>query len=187
MPKRSLSPLGRALVEKIRSGAASEAPRADRAGATPLAPKGRVSPPSEERVTVRPKPAVVFEVTDDGLHLEGRRVGMPAAVVSRLGRGDLPVRARLDLHGQGLTDARQLLEDFLARAERAGQFVVLVIHGRGRHSPDGRSAIRAELADWLTGASCSARVLAFASAPLEHGGGGATYVMLRQPDRVGAP
>src|SRR5205807_380257 len=57
--------------------------------------------------------AVRFEVEDDGRHVEGRRVDLPAETLRRLRRGVVPVDARIDLHGMHAGDARDAVEKFL--------------------------------------------------------------------------
>ena len=57
--------------------------------------------------------------------------------------------------------------------------VVLVIHGRGDHSPAGIGVLRGEIAAWLSQGRASQHVAAFATAHKEEGGEGALYVLLR--------
>ncbi|MCL2450491.1 MAG: hypothetical protein FWD17_16205, partial [Polyangiaceae bacterium] len=49
---------------------------------------------------------VRFEVSDDGLHVEGRRIDVPSETVRNLRRGRLPIDGRLDLHGMTVAEAR---------------------------------------------------------------------------------
>ncbi len=121
-----------------------------------------------------------FEVTDDGRHVEGRRGDLPPDVARKLRRGVLPVDGRLDLHGMGAGEARGQLELFLRTMRARGERCVLVIHGKGGHSPGGVGILRGEIAAWLSqGRSCE-HVAAFATARAEDGGEGAVYVLLRR-------
>jgi DNA-nicking Smr family endonuclease len=119
-----------------------------------------------------------FEVTDDGRRVEGRRNGVGPEVVRRLRRGLLPIDARLDLPGFYVEEARLALERFLADMRARGERCVLVVHGKGEHSPGHVGVLRGEIAAWLSQGRASAHVAAFATARDEDGGEGAVYVLL---------
>jgi DNA-nicking Smr family endonuclease len=121
-----------------------------------------------------------FEVADDGHHVEGRREDVPMEAVRRLRRGLLPVDGRLDLHGMGAAEARAQLELFLRTMRARGERCVLVIHGKGEHSPGGVGVLRGEIAAWLSQGASSEHVAAFATASDPDGGEGATYVLVRR-------
>ncbi len=120
-----------------------------------------------------------FEVMDDGARVEGRRSDVPADVMRKLRRGMLPIDARLDLHGMRAEEAREATEAFLRDKRTRGERCVLVIHGRGEHSP-GPAVLRGEIATWLSQTKASEHVAAFATAADADGGEGAVYVMLRR-------
>lgn len=121
-----------------------------------------------------------FEVADDGQHVEGRRVDVPPDTLRKLRRGTFPIDARLDLHGLAIGDARGKLEGFLRTTRARGERCVLVIHGKGEHSPQGLGVLRGEIAAWLSQAPPSEHVAAFATARETDGGEGAVYVLLRR-------
>jgi DNA-nicking Smr family endonuclease len=121
-----------------------------------------------------------FEVNDDGRRVEGRRVDLPMDALRRLRRGLLPVDARLDLHGLAVAQARAQLDTFLRTMRGRGERCVLVIHGKGEHSPQGVGALRGEIAAWLSQGSSSEHVAAFSTADEREGGEGAVYVLLRR-------
>ena len=121
-----------------------------------------------------------FEVTDDGQRIEGRRVDLPLDMLRRLRRGRLPVDARLDLHGLGVREARAQLEAFLRTMRSRGERCLIVIHGKGAHSPQGTGVLRGEIGAWLSQGSASEHVAAFATATAQDGGEGAVYVLLRR-------
>jgi DNA-nicking Smr family endonuclease len=124
--------------------------------------------------------AVRFEVTDDGARVEGRRLDVPPSLMRELRHGALPIDGRLDLHGLGAQDARERLVEFL-RAQRArGERCVLVIHGKGEHSPPTGGVLRGEIAAWLSQGRAREHVAAFATAREDDGGEGAVYVALRR-------
>jgi DNA-nicking Smr family endonuclease len=121
-----------------------------------------------------------FEVADDGRCVEGRREGVPAEVLRRLRRGQLPIDARIDLHGMRAADAHREVDRFLAATHGRGERCVLLIHGKGEHSPLGVGVLRGEIAAWLSQGSSSRHVAAFATALERDGGAGAIYVLLRR-------
>jgi DNA-nicking Smr family endonuclease len=121
-----------------------------------------------------------FEVADDGRRVEGRRIDLPLDALRRLRRGLVPIDATLDLHGMGVNEARRQLELFLRTMRVRGERCVLVIHGKGEHSPQGIGVLRGEIAAWLSQGTSSQHIAAFATAREQHGGEGAAYVLLRR-------
>ncbi len=121
-----------------------------------------------------------FEVSDDGRRVEGRRLELPPDALRKLRRGVMPIDGRTDLHGLGAEAARQHLEAFLRDKRARGERCVLVVHGKGEHSPGGHGVLRGEIAAWLSQGRASESVAAFASADDTDGGDGAVYVLLRR-------
>ncbi len=119
-----------------------------------------------------------FEVQDDGRHVEGRRQGVTPDVVRKLRRGTFPIDGRIDLHGESAASAPKALELFLKAQRLRGERCVLVIHGKGEHSPRGVGILRGEIAAWLSQGPASVHVAAFATAARDDGGEGAVYVLL---------
>ena len=113
----------------------------------------------------------------------GQAIGLDKATAERLRRGELPVEARLDLHGLTQAQAHEALGRFLAASQAQLRRCVLVITGKGFRAADGemRSGIlRASVPRWLNEAPNRGRILAFAPARDRHGGGGALYVLLKR-------
>jgi len=121
-----------------------------------------------------------FELSDDGRRVEGRRLDLPPDALRKLRRGLLPIDARIDLHGKGAGDARAELAAFLREKRQRGERCVLVVHGKGEHSPGGVGVLRGEVAAWLSQSAASEHVAAFATATDADGGEGAVYVLLRR-------
>jgi DNA-nicking Smr family endonuclease len=121
-----------------------------------------------------------FEVEDDGHHVEGRRVDLPMDLVRKLRRGLFPIDARTDLHGLAAGEARAAVEAFLRDKRASGERCVLIVHGKGSHSPRGQPVLRGEIAAWLSQGPASEHVAAFATAANDDGGEGAVYVLLRR-------
>lgn len=168
-------------------------------GVTPLDAKAaRVPMSGEPRGPSRPRPADLrekaraeaaqvidhlrtlvddtarFEVTDDGNHVEGRRVDAPPGLLRDLRHGRLPIDGRVDLHGLGVDDARARVLEFLRQMRTRGERCVLVIHGKGE------GVLRGEIAAWLSQGKAREHVAAFATATDRDGGEGALYVALRR-------
>lgn len=119
-----------------------------------------------------------FEVQDDGRRVEGHRQGITPDVVRKLRRGLFPIDARLDLHGETAANAPKVLELFLKAQRARGERCVLVVHGKGEHSPQGIGILRGEMSAWLSQGNASVNVAAFTTAGDHDGGEGAVYVLL---------
>lgn len=107
--------------------------------------------------------------------------GVDRATFRRLRDGRSEPEARVDLHGLASRDARAQLQQAVSAARESNRRLVLVVHGRGQHSLAG-PVLKAALPGWLREAPLAHEVLAFAPAGAEHGGAGATLLLLRKPD-----
>jgi len=119
-----------------------------------------------------------FETVDDGERIEGRRLDVDPRELRRLRRGQFAIDGKLDLHGFGALEARQAVDAFVKKRAQDGDRVVIVVHGKGSHSPRGHAVLRGEIAAWLSQGRSARHVAAFATAPDEHGGTGAVLVLL---------
>jgi DNA-nicking Smr family endonuclease len=99
--------------------------------------------------------------------------GLDRRTAERLRRGELPIEARLDLHGMTQEEAHTALARFLGRAHAAGQRCLLVITGKG-------AVLREAVPRWLGEGETRDRILASSAAQPRHGGGGALYILLRR-------
>jgi len=115
--------------------------------------------------------------------------GLDARSAERLKRGQLPIEARLDLHGMTQEAARSALDGFVADAYGRGKRAVLIITGKGlkpradyddpwHHGSAG--VLKSMTPRWLNEAPNRTRVLAFTEAQPRHGGAGALYVLIRR-------
>ncbi|HCI46975.1 MAG TPA: hypothetical protein DFI00_06760 [Rhodospirillaceae bacterium] len=111
----------------------------------------------------------------------------------KLRRGQLPIDARIDLHGDRQHQAQQRLTRFILASHSAGHRCVLVITGKGtrhRRQPDVAmtgdvndpqpGVIRRRLLDWLSAPALRPLILAVKTARPGDGGRGAFYVLLRR-------
>ena len=124
-----------------------------------------------------------FDISDTDAHVEGMVVGLDPRLVRRLRAGEFAYQAHLDLHGLTAAEAKTAVREFLLASMVRGYRCVLLVHGRGRNSPDGRAVLKDRLKEWLTQGELGRRVLAFSTARPYDGGSGATYVLLRRERR----
>ncbi len=137
-------------------------------------------PPRAGKQLPHEREPVRFEGLRNAEKLEGRAPGIDRKLLRRLRKGAFEVELRIDLHGLLAAEARECVREALLEAFAAGRRCALVIHGRGLHSAN-QPVLKRTLPDWLAEPPLGERVMAFASAIPEHGGLGATYVLLRKP------
>jgi len=155
-------PLGASKIERVAPATGTDDPDSD----------------ARSRMRSLVSEGLRFETVDDGERLEGRRLDIDPRELRRLRRGQHSVDGRIDLHGLGTDEARQTVEAFVKKRAQEGDRVVLVVHGKGHHSPRGHAVLRGEIAAWLSQGRSARHVAAFTTAPDEHGGTGAVLVLL---------
>lgn len=106
-----------------------------------------------------------------------RQAGVQKRVLEQLKRGQIAVKATLDLHGLTREEAFAQLDAFIAIQRQADVTSVLIIHGKGLRSGSQGPVLRPLI---LRGLALRQDVLAFASARQCDGGSGATYVLLKR-------
>ncbi len=109
---------------------------------------------------------------------------------NRLKKGEIPIEARLDLHGRTLAAAHKELMHFLKNSYVSGLRCVLVITGKGRSSGQkndplpvqtpSRGVLHQSLSLWLEHPDLSGIILGVSPARPQHGGDGAVYILLRR-------
>lgn len=112
----------------------------------------------------------------------------------RLRQGQIEIEARIDLHGMRQHEAHVALRRFLVTAFQRGQRWVLVITGKGgprspRNEDEGfmtpeRGVLKRNVPMWLAEPELRAIVVSYKTAAISHGGEGALYIQLRNPERV---
>lgn len=122
----------------------------------------------------------MFDVVDDGHHIEGKRRGTDGCLLRRMRDGELLIDATVDLAGECVDDARVVVSEFVRDRRLAGDRVVLVVFGKGGWSGGRRLILRGEVAAWLSEGEGSEHVAAFSTAPTELGGERAMCVLLAQ-------
>ena len=103
--------------------------------------------------------------------------GIQHKVMQKLRQGRFPIDATMDLHGLTVVKAQHELEHFLREALRRQYRLILVIHGKGKSTPNNPPILKNRVNNWLRH---HPEILAFCSARQSDGGTGAVYVLLRQ-------
>jgi DNA-nicking Smr family endonuclease len=114
----------------------------------------------------------------DNIPNEGELQPLSGNRLRQVKRGIVSVDHQLDLHGLTREEALDALPAFLLSAQKHGQKAVLIITGKGKHSPD-VPVLHQTVASWLRDTG-RAMVVEFAPAPREMGGDGAYVIFLRQ-------
>ena len=130
----------------------------------PDAPVPPAPPPPAVSSPVDPVPPPVPQKIGTGLDRRSAQ---------RLRRGQMPIEARLDLHGMTQAEAHDALARFLARSQTAGLRAVLVITGKS-------GVLYGAVPRWLEEGGNHSRILASTRAQAQHGGAGALYLLLRR-------
>ena len=134
--------------------------------------KPRPRPPTTR---TREVPEDAFEHPDPDEPRLAHRASVTARTFDRLARGLLETDRKLDLHGMRADGARDAIRRNLTSCAKAGDSVLVLVHGRGKHS-GGFAVLRDALPEWL---EAEDRVLAFAPAQRDGDAAGATCVLLR--------
>ncbi|WP_444883121.1 DNA endonuclease SmrA [Microbulbifer sp. PSTR4-B] len=111
--------------------------------------------------------------------IEFKRDGVQNGVYRNLRLGKYTVDARLDLHRHSVEMARSAVVEFVRDCVEADVRCALITHGKGegRKQP---ALLKSCIYHWLPQLD---EVLAFHSAQKQHGGMGATYLLLRKSER----
>lgn len=153
-------------------------------GVRPLADRARVRPPPEPdpRPPQRQAAEPAFLLERRGDALEARAPDVSRAILADLRAGRLPPDQEIDLHGLDQDAAHRALAEALDAAEREGTRCLLVIHGRGQRSQS-EPVLKVAVPEWLLSSPHASRIQAFATAPRQLGGAGASLVLLRRRRR----
>lgn len=110
----------------------------------------------------------------------GDVAGVDKRTAQRMRRGQLPIEARIDLHGLTEAEAHRTLASFLIGSQKAGRRCVLVVTGKGLRPDGGTGVLRTNVPRWLNAPPNRGRILAFSHAQPKDGGEGALYVLLKR-------
>jgi DNA-nicking Smr family endonuclease len=98
----------------------------------------------------------------------------------RFKRGDFSIEDCLDLHGLYSSKAKAVLQEFILEAFSENKRMLLVIHGKG-YASVGKPKLKPMV---LTYCAHEQNILAYHPAAGKHGGSGATYIWLRNPNKI---
>ena len=102
----------------------------------------------------------------------------------RLRKGQIPIEARLDMHGMTQEEAYAALTHFVQNASTSGKRCLLIITGKGQKNRDPLAphdgVLKSRLPEWLGQPPLKSIVLKTYPAQPKDGGGGAFYVYLRR-------
>jgi DNA-nicking Smr family endonuclease len=118
----------------------------------------------------------IIKQVDPYDHLSFVRPGVQHGVFKNLRQGKYEIQSTLDLHRNTVEQARHALWVFLQDCQNHGVRCALVTHGKGetREHP---AKLKSCVNHWLRQVD---QVLAFHTAQRQHGGSGATYVLIKK-------
>lgn len=134
-------------------------------------------PPATGRAAEPRFEPLIVERESNGIILAKRRT-THGSIVASLEDPRLEVQAECDLHGRTAAEAEREVHRFVRECQRDGKRWVLVIVGKGLHSPDGKATLKARMVDALSQRAPARFVLAFRTAPRHLGGTGALVARL---------
>ncbi len=153
---------------------------------TPLPPDNRIhTSPALKKRTLPRSIASQVQQSDDPFSDHGAnnipatsylRPGLNSMTLRKLRRGNWPVEDVLDLHGDTLEQARATLFRFLQHAVHQHYRCVNIIHGKGWQAGGNEGVLKIHTRHWLPQFP---QVLAFSEPPVNAGGGGAVWVLLK--------
>lgn len=156
----------------------------------PLSKQGGISPPEDKKPAPAKKPVrtVQAPLKSAAPVLTPKApasAGLDRRTQEKLRKGQIPIEARLDLHGLSKARAHAALQDFIAQAAAQRKRCVLVITGKGGaglRSPldQGTGVLKRSVPVWLAEEPLKALVLKVQGAQPRHGGAGALYVYIRR-------
>lgn len=148
------------------------------------------------------KPLQVNEKRENPSSKQGRKVISPQPIIEkarkkpnntqkpeldrrtaeRLRKGQMPIEARLDMHGMTREQAYTALCSFIQRLYNNGARCVLVITGKGAKGPlEPETGVLKQITpEWLSTPPLDQYVLRAQSAKAKDGGTGALYVLLKR-------
>jgi DNA-nicking Smr family endonuclease len=107
-----------------------------------------------------------------------RRRTAHSSIIDTLEDPRLEVEAECDLHGHSAREAEREVHRFVRDSQQTGKRWVLVIVGKGLHSPGGKGTLKDHVVDALSRRAPAQFVLAFRTAPRHLGGTGALVARL---------
>lgn len=139
----------------------------------------RLSAEQEQQTAADPLSTRPSELVDPNATISFQRNGVQHGVLKNLRLGKYRIDATLDLHKKSVEQARQEVHQFVKDCVTHDVRTALITHGKG----EGRAQpamLKSCVAYWLPQME---DVLAFHSAIRQHGGYGATYILLKKSEK----
>lgn len=111
--------------------------------------------------------------------LSYKKDGVQHGVFKNLRLGKYEIHTVLNLHGKSVKEARHELFMFTKDAHKQNLRCILIQHGKGLQSQPHQALLKSYINQWLTQLPMT---LAFHSAQSFHGGGSATYLLMKKSD-----
>jgi DNA-nicking Smr family endonuclease len=143
----------------------------------PPAESPAARPPAFGGAARQPKDPLMVEREGNGIVL-GRRRTAHSSIIAALEDPKLEVEAECDLHGHTAREAEREVHRFVRKSQQTGKRWVLIIVGKGLHSPGGTGTLKDHMVDTLSKRAPSRFILAFRTAPRHLGGTGALAARL---------
>ena len=124
-----------------------------------------------------PDETLRVEREDNGIVLGARR-STHSSILDSLEDPRLETQAECDLHGHTIREAEREVHRFVRDCQQNGKRWVLIIVGKGLHSPGGKGTLKTAIVDALSKRAPARFVLAFRTAPRHLGGTGALVARL---------
>lgn len=112
--------------------------------------------------------------------LDFKRPGIQHGVYKNLRLGKYSIDAQLDLHRMTIDQARDAVAQFVGDCLRHNIRCALINHGKGENRKPHPALLKSCIAHWLPQLDA---VMAFHSAQRQHGGVGATYILLKKSEQ----
>lgn len=107
-----------------------------------------------------------------------KRRSTHSSILDALEDPQLEVDAECDLHGLTSREAERQMHRFVQDCQKNAKRWVLIIVGKGLHSPGGKATLKTNMVDALSSRAPARFVLAFRTAPRHLGGTGALVARL---------
>lgn len=139
--------------------------------------RGTVRSAARPRPAAKPTEPLLVERESNGI-VSGRRSSTHGSILDTLEDPRLEVEAECDLHGHSVREAEREMHSFVRDCQQGGKRWVLIIVGKGLHSPGGKGTLKSQMVESLSKRTPSRYVLAFRTAPRHLGGTGALVARL---------
>ena len=148
----------------------------------PLEGKTVQKTPKKSKPVVKQKPKSPTPETHHPKSISGD--GLDRRTDDRLRKGQIPIDAKLDLHGMTQDQAYAALKNFVLKSHSQDKRMLLIITGKGQKNRDPLAPktgiIKQRAPEWLSEPELKNLILKTHPAKAKHGGDGALYVLLRR-------